>query len=104
MVCHGGSGTAFGALAAGVPLVVCPLFADQPRNGEAVQSAGAGVLVASDQEAPGGLRGLGPQHVAQLRAAIEAVLSTPDYRRAAGRIAAEMAAVPTVDEVVGRLL
>lgn len=104
VVCHGGSGTAFGALAAGVPLVVCPLFADQPRNGEAVQSAGAGVLVASDQEAPGGLRGLGPQHVAQLRAAIEAVLGTPDYRRAAGRIAAEMAAMPTVDEVVGRLL
>ncbi len=104
VVCHGGSGTAFGALAAGVPLVVCPLFADQARNGDAIQNAGAGVVLPSDGEATGGLRGLGPQHVAPLRAAIEGVLSTPDYRRAAGRIAAEMAAMPTVDEVVERLL
>jgi hypothetical protein len=28
VVCHGGSGTTFGALAAGLPLVICPLFAD----------------------------------------------------------------------------
>jgi UDP:flavonoid glycosyltransferase YjiC (YdhE family) len=26
VVCHGGSGTTFGALAAGLPLVICPLF------------------------------------------------------------------------------
>jgi UDP:flavonoid glycosyltransferase YjiC (YdhE family) len=25
-VCHGGPGTTFGALAAGVPLVICPMF------------------------------------------------------------------------------
>jgi len=30
VVCHGGSGTTLGALAAGVPLVVTPLFDDQP--------------------------------------------------------------------------
>ena len=35
VVCHGGSGTTLGALAAGVPLVVAPLFADQPQNGAA---------------------------------------------------------------------
>lgn len=33
VVCHGGSGTAFGALAAGVPVVVVPVFADQFENG-----------------------------------------------------------------------
>jgi hypothetical protein len=32
VVCHGGSGTTLGALAYGVPLVVTPLFADQPYN------------------------------------------------------------------------
>jgi len=32
VVCHGGSGTTYGALASGVPLVCCPLFADQHRN------------------------------------------------------------------------
>src|SRR5262249_24842031 len=26
VVCHGGSGTTFGALAAGLPVVICPLF------------------------------------------------------------------------------
>ena len=32
VVCHGGSGTAFGALAAGVPLVTVPVFAGQFEN------------------------------------------------------------------------
>ena len=42
VVCHGGSGTIFGALAAGVPVVVVPLFADQFDNGRCVAEAGAG--------------------------------------------------------------
>ena len=33
VICHGGSGTTFGALAAGLPLVIVPLFADQFANG-----------------------------------------------------------------------
>ncbi len=45
VLCHGGSGTTFGALAAGVPLVVVPLFADQPANGRLVASLGAGRIV-----------------------------------------------------------
>ena len=32
VVCHGGSGTVLGALAAGLPLVILPLFADQLVN------------------------------------------------------------------------
>ena len=32
VVCHGGSGTAFGALAAGVPVVAVPLFAEPVRE------------------------------------------------------------------------
>src|SRR5690606_21323884 len=45
VVCHGGSGTVLGALAAGVPLVVLPLFADQPANAGEVARSGAGVNV-----------------------------------------------------------
>jgi len=44
VLCHGGSGTTFGALEAGVPLVIVPLFADQPTNGRLVEQAGAGLL------------------------------------------------------------
>lgn len=32
VVCHGGSGTTFGALAEGLPVVVVPMFADQAVN------------------------------------------------------------------------
>jgi UDP:flavonoid glycosyltransferase YjiC (YdhE family) len=103
VVCHGGSGTTFGALAAGIPLVVCPLFADQARNARAVQAAGAGVVIASGDHAAGGLRSLGPEDAAALRIAIEEVLSRPTYHRAATRIAAEIKAMPTLDEVIKQL-
>ena len=42
MVCHGGSGTVRQGLTAGVPLVVLPLFADQPENARLVHHIGAG--------------------------------------------------------------
>jgi UDP:flavonoid glycosyltransferase YjiC (YdhE family) len=103
VVCHGGSGTTMGALAAGVPLVICPLFADQPRNATAIERVGAGVVVPLGRPAPGALRSLGPEHVGPLRASIEQVLGEPTYRSAAARIAAEVAATPTIDEVVDRL-
>jgi UDP:flavonoid glycosyltransferase YjiC (YdhE family) len=88
VACHGGSGTAYGALAAGVPLVMAPVFADQFENARRISAAGAGVTV----EAGG------------LRDGVRTVLADPSYGRAAGRIAAEMAAVPTVDAALERLL
>jgi hypothetical protein len=45
VICHGGSGSVYGALAAGVPLVVIPMFADQFANATAVAAAGAGLPV-----------------------------------------------------------
>ena len=41
VVGHGGSGTTLGALGAGQPLVVVPLFADQPNNAARVAIASA---------------------------------------------------------------
>jgi UDP-N-acetylglucosamine:LPS N-acetylglucosamine transferase len=104
VVCHGGSGTTFGALAAGVPVVICPMFADQPHNGQAVQDAGAGVVVRSAATPAGGLRLLTPDDAEGLRQAVETVLDQPAYRDAAVRIASEMASMPALDEVVSRLL
>ncbi|ADB51130.1 glycosyltransferase [Conexibacter woesei] len=92
VVCHGGSGTTFGALAAGVPLVLLPLFADQPVNARRVVEAGAGIAVA-------------PPHAADdVRAAIEQLLSTPAHRDAAGAIAREMCAAPSVTDVLDQLV
>jgi UDP:flavonoid glycosyltransferase YjiC (YdhE family) len=103
VVCHGGSGTTFGALSAGVPLVVCPLFADQAMNGRVVESGGCGLLVRGRDLAVGELRGLGPSDVAPLRDAVERVLGEPAFRAAARRIAAEVAVEPTPDELIRRL-
>jgi UDP:flavonoid glycosyltransferase YjiC (YdhE family) len=104
VVCHGGSGTTMAALAAGVPLVICPLFADQAANGRVIETARAGVVVTGRALGLGELRGLGPDDVAPLTAAIEHVLHQPAYGQAARGIAAELAALPTLDQVAEMLL
>lgn len=103
VVCHGGSGTTFGALAAGLPLVISPLFADQSANGRLVQDAGAGVVLPSRDRAAGGLGSLGSADVAALQDAIESVLVQPTYRRAARRLATEIAGTSTLDETLAHL-
>ncbi|WP_028067188.1 glycosyltransferase [Solirubrobacter soli] len=39
VVCHGGSGTVLGTLAAGLPLIILPLFADQTANAQRLEHA-----------------------------------------------------------------
>ena len=103
VVAHGGSGTTFGALAAGVPLVVVPLFADQLVNAERVAAAGAALVVEPDRGAARGMGSLGPKHRPRLRAAIETILDDPSYASAARRIADEMHALPAIDELLAGL-
>lgn len=90
VVCHGGSGSTIGALEAGRPLVVVPLFADQPGNAARVDAVGAGVSVAAT--------------AAAIRAGLETVLGQPSYRAAAERLAAEMRAQRPVDEAFSLLV
>ena len=92
IVCHGGFGTVRGALAAGVPLVVVPLFADQPYNARRVASLGAGVALEG-----------GAAEVGQVGAAVERILSEPAYAAAAAEVAADVRALPPVDAAVGVL-
>ncbi|MBJ7331696.1 MAG: glycosyltransferase family 1 protein [Solirubrobacteraceae bacterium] len=95
VVCHGGHGTTFGALAAGVPVVVVPLFsADQWANGEAVASAGAGVSLDEDRASR---TVFGLPDLAGLAAATRFVLDDPGPRDAARTIAAQTAALPPID-------
>lgn len=102
VLCHGGSGTTFGAVAAGLPLVILPLFADQPVNARLVGEAGAGLAVtpAGPEE---GWALFGPQDVPRIRAAVESVLKEPSYRAEAERLAAEMRGTPTVARVLADL-
>lgn len=82
VVGHGGSGTTLGALAAGIPQVVAPLFADQPFNAARVAMVGAGVVSSLDY----------------LRPSIERVLGDKRFRDAALRVADEMRGQRPIDE------
>lgn len=93
MVCHGGTGTVLGGLVAGVPLVVVPQFADQPDNAARVAAIGAGLAIGSGEESPA--------TADEVRAAVTRVLGEPSFTTAAGSLAAEIAALPEVDEAVG---
>jgi UDP:flavonoid glycosyltransferase YjiC (YdhE family) len=103
VVCHAGSGTTFGALAAGVPLVFIPLFADQPANARRVTAAGAGLVVGPNADSTGAMVELGPSDVAPLRAAIESVLDHASFAEAARRIGHEMSGLPAIDDVISQL-
>ena len=119
VVSHGGSGTTLGALAAGLPLVVVPLFADQPDNARRVAAVGAGV---------GGVAGPGPPPE-PIRSSVDPAAlreasrrprrprlrgrggdrgrdrRSPTGRRArrASELAAEMAALPPADDALALL-
>ncbi|MBA3421295.1 MAG: hypothetical protein H0U12_05290 [Thermoleophilaceae bacterium] len=96
VVCHGGSGTTLGTLAAGVLLVVTPLFADQPQNGGRVAAVGAGIVVEPRDD--GAVRSA--VDPADLRDAIGAVVADGAYAQAAGRVASDMRQLPPVDEAL----
>jgi UDP:flavonoid glycosyltransferase YjiC (YdhE family) len=91
MVCHGGSGTVLGGLAAGIPQVIVPLGADQPLNAQSIAAIGAG-LALNKPDAP------------TLRAAIERVLSDSAFRDAARVISQEMFALHSLDEAADALV
>lgn len=80
VVGHGGFGTTYGTLAAGVPTVVLPLFShDQFINADAIEAAGAGMRVAD---------------AAALGEAVNTLLADDAARSVARRIAGEMASLP----------
>ncbi len=77
VVCHGGQGTVFEALAHALPVVMAPVSFDHPFVAQEVVAAGAGVRVRAVRTG-----------VAELRDAVGAVLAEPRYREAATRIQA----------------
>jgi UDP:flavonoid glycosyltransferase YjiC (YdhE family) len=87
VVHHGGSGSTLGALAAGVPAVVVPLFADQPYNARRVEAAGAGLVVA-------------PPDAGAIRDAVERLIEDPTHGEWAERLAAEMRSQQPIEEAV----
>ena len=106
VVSHGGYGTVSSALAAGLPLFLLPMGADQPYNAERCITAGAALGVIQP-ELPGppqaGPPPFTPPEPAVIRDGTLRLLHEPAFREAAGAIAAEIAAMPTADDAAERL-
>jgi UDP:flavonoid glycosyltransferase YjiC (YdhE family) len=92
VVHHGGSGTMLGALARGLPQLVLPHGADQFMNAQALLDSGAGLRLLPEE--------ISADAVAE---AVRAVLDESRFRDAAGRIGAEIAAMPAPADVVADL-
>lgn len=92
VVCHAGHNTVAEALAVGLPLVVAPIRDDQPVVAQQVVDRSAGIRVRYGRVRP-----------ADLRQAVEAVLSEPAYRQAAQRIQSSFAAAGGAVAAAARL-
>ncbi len=83
VITHGGSGSGAGALAAGVPLLVLPMGADQRLNGERIAQLGVGRMLDAATSTP--------EEIADAAGEIRGV---PSFADAAGRIRDQIAALP----------
>ena len=91
LIFHGGSGSMQGALVAGVPMVVTPMFADQHDNAYRIEEAGIG-------------RSVSTLSSHSISSTIERVLSDPKFASNARELALQIAEMPTVDDAADKVL
>mmetsp|Transcript_44923 Transcript_44923/g.83846 ORF Transcript_44923/g.83846 Transcript_44923/m.83846 type:complete len:466 (+) Transcript_44923:65-1462(+) len=96
-VTHGGANSLHEALALGVPLVIVPMFGDQPFNADAVAAMGAAVSFRHPTKT------LSP---ATLRGAVRRILDPQDdsFRAAAQRLASQLAGMGGAKQAVDFML
>ncbi|MEV6282737.1 glycosyltransferase [Kribbella sp. NPDC051770] len=89
VVSQGGAGIVLGALAHGLPQLVMPQGADQFDNAAAVQRAGVGLVVDSNEPNP-----------LAITEAMEKLLREPQYADAARAVRTEIHVMPTPSDVI----
>ena len=92
VVSHGGSGTALGALALGLPQLCLPQGADQFLNAAAIASAGAGLAIMPGDGTPEAVTD-----------AVQRLLTDHSFRDAAARVRESIASMPSVEDVAAFL-
>ncbi len=101
VVSHGGSGTTYAALAAGVAQVIIPLFADQGTNGALIAHAGAGIVVGDgSRSAPENAAAASSREIDR---AIDEVLTRREFAHHARRLGDEMNSHADVATVLEQL-
>jgi UDP:flavonoid glycosyltransferase YjiC (YdhE family) len=103
VLCHGGSGTTYGALAAGLPIVFTPMFADQRTNARLIAGAGAGVVVDVGRKSEPGFRTIEIEDVPRIRRAVIEVLTQRTFGEGAKRIASEIAGMDSARDCLTSL-
>ena len=102
VVCHGGRGTVYAAMAGGVPLCLLPMSADQPGIAKRCAEIGVGIVCAT-----GVVEILGePNPVvepsllspATVREAVRSLLEDAGYRQRAGQMQAEISELPPTEK------
>ncbi len=91
VVSHGGAGIMLGALAHGLPQLILPQGADQFMNAAACQNARVALSLSPDELAADAVT-----------AAARRLIFEPEFEAAAGRIRAEIDAMPTAADVLAR--
>ncbi len=92
VVTHGGTGTVMTALNHGLPLVIVPVFADQPDNARRCEQLGVAKVIAPDERTPEAFRD-----------AVRTILQDPSFRRNAEGLREEMRALPGLEQAVALL-
>ncbi len=104
VLCHGGSGTTWGALAAGIPVGVWPFFADQEANGRLVAKAGAGIMKRGNGASNAGMKPFDARDLGELRSMINQLGEDARFGSAALRIREAMGEQKPLHTVLAGLL
>jgi UDP:flavonoid glycosyltransferase YjiC (YdhE family) len=105
---HGGSGTAYGALSAGLPSVFFPLFADQPHNAKLIAGAGAAIQIDTEDLRKHGMPvAAEPADRARLTAlaeeiadAVATIVDDPAYAARAREIGGQLNSLPSLERAL----
>lgn len=92
VISHGGAGTVYAAAAHGLPQLALPQMADQFVTTAALEHSNAGMVLLGAE-----------QNLYAIRHAVQRLLSEPRFRETAGRLAHEIAQMPSTDEVTQQL-
>ena len=101
VVCHGGSGTVYGALDHGVPLVVIPSFADQFANGHLIEQNGLGRCIESESAHGSTSRSMvTSSDIPRVSGAILEILNDHAFRTRVTEIADQKRSTPSTLDIV----